>query len=73
MSDVYLIVVMLILPGPNAPSTQLAHEWTTASTPAVCQTQADKAAARELAKSAPIVQRLGARVVGLCIKQGETS
>ena len=68
--SIYLIVVMLTLPGPSAPSTELAREWTTASSLAVCQQRADKLAADERAKQAPAIARMKARVAGLCVRQG---
>ena len=73
MSSIYLIVVMLHLPGANAPSTELAREWTTASSASVCQARADKLAEQERAKQAAVIERMKARVSGLCVKQGETT
>ena len=73
MSSIYLIVVMLTLPGPSAPSTELAREWTVASSAAVCQARADVLAEQERAKQAGVIERLKASVKGVCVKQGETT
>lgn len=70
MSSIYLIVVMLHLPGSNAPSTELAREWMTASSAAVCQERADKLAALERAKQAGTIERMKAIVTGQCHRQG---
>ena len=71
--SIYLIVVMLTLPGNNAPSTELTREWTTASSASVCQARADVLAEQERAKQAAVIDRMKARVSGLCVKQGETT
>ena len=71
--SIYLIVVMLTLPGQNAPSTELTREWTTASSAAVCQARADVLAGQERAKQSAVIERMKASVKGVCVKQGETT
>ena len=66
----YLILVMMILPGDSG-RTELGRQWTSASSASVCQREADRLAEQLRAANAPTVARLGARVVGSCVLQGE--
>lgn len=66
----YLVVVILTLPGERAPMTELAREWITASSSRVCEAHAAQMAERQAQQHADTVRRLGARVRGLCIYQG---
>lgn len=68
---VYLVTVVVVLPGPNAPRQELAREWITASSASVCIAHAAKLAAQQLEQHADTVKRLGATVRGLCHLQGE--
>ena len=70
--SIYLILVVLTLPGPNPPTQEMAREWVTASTDSVCQVRADKLATEQRQKHADILQRLQAKVVGVCVRQGAT-
>lgn len=71
--SVYLVIVLIVLPGPNAPQQELARQMMTASSPRVCQEHADKAAAKLREQNAETVRRLNATVRATCYHQGEVS
>lgn len=69
--SIYVILVVLMLPGQAEPARLLATEWMTASTPAVCQQRANKLADDQRQQWADTVRRMGATVQGVCRLQGQ--
>lgn len=67
----YLVIVLLFLPNQQEPAQTVPAFWMTASSRAVCQEHANKAADEYRAKNADTVRRLSARVVGICAHKGE--
>lgn len=65
--NMFLILVVLVIPSRQGDLEQVVHrELITASTATVCQQHADKLADEQREKRAADVQRLRARVVGVC-------
>lgn len=68
---ILVILVMLVMQGQPEVRIELGRQWTIASSASVCQREADRLAEQLRAANAPTVARLGARVVGSCVLQGE--
>lgn len=67
----YLVIVLLVLPGQDAPRQELQRQLISASSQSVCQAHADKLAEEQRRHHAEVLQRLKARVHGVCVQQGE--
>lgn len=67
----YLVIVLLVMPGQDAPRQELQRQLISASSQSVCQAHADKLAEEQRRHHAAVLQRLKARVHGVCVQQGE--
>ena len=70
---IYLILILLTVPGQTEPAQIVPAAWITASSAAVCQRTADAEAEAYQAKHADTVRRLGAKVTGKCERRGEVA
>lgn len=66
----YLVLIVLVLPGQDAPRQELQRQLISASSQSVCQAHADKLAEEQRRHHAEIVRRLQASVRGVCVQQG---
>jgi hypothetical protein len=72
--NIFVVLVVLLIPGkPGTTDMEqvMFREWITASGQASCQKHADTRADEQRAKKAADVERLRARVVGVCIQHKE--
>ena len=68
--NIYLVLVLLIMPGKDAPQQELQRQMISASSDSVCQAHANKLADGQRARNAGFVRTSGARIVGQCVKKG---
>jgi hypothetical protein len=55
--EIYVILVMLLLPGKGAPRVELKREFVTASSFSVCQTRADTLADEQRQLNAEVIKK----------------
>ncbi len=70
LPPVYLVTVVITLPGKDAPQVEVTRHLMTASSAAVCKTHAEALAERIRQLNAESVKRMGATVRGKCELQG---
>jgi hypothetical protein len=70
--EIYLILVMLVLPGPSAPKQELQRHMITASSYSSCQVHADKLAEEQRRLNEAVIRQQGSKVIGRCYAQGVT-
>jgi len=68
--NIYLVLVLLIMPGKDAPQQELQRQMISASSDGVCQQHADKLANGQRASNANFLRASGAMIVGRCINKG---
>lgn len=68
--EIYLILVMLVLPGAQPAKVELHREFITASSFSVCQTHADKRADEQKKLNEETIKKQEAKVFGRCYSQG---
>jgi hypothetical protein len=67
--DIYLILVMLILPGKDAPRQELHRGFIKASSFFTCQAHADKVADELRKLNEEVMTKNGAKVIARCYAQ----
>ncbi len=71
--NAYLILVLLVMPGRDAPMQELQRQMISASSDLSCQAHANKMADAQRTRNAEFIRITGARVVGQCINKGVLS
>lgn len=65
-----VLVVLLVMPGKDAPQQELQRQMISASSDSVCQQHAEKLANGQRASNANFLRASGARIFGQCVNKG---
>ena len=68
--NIYLVLVLLVMPGKDAPQQELQRQMISASSDSVCQAHANKLADGQRARNADFIRTSGALIVGRCVNKG---